>query len=97
VTIIHRGGGDFTPDSGITGFGVLDDDSLVGIVRADKVDQTHIRLTLSRPVAGTGSLRYLYGKAPDVAGPVRDNTPLRLPLEPTTQPVPIRSPTRSRP
>lgn len=84
VTMTHRGGTDFTPTSGITGFVVLDGGTPATISSAVRQSATVVRLTLSGAVSGTGTLRYLYGKNPTVSGLVVDNTALALPMEGTS-------------
>ena len=73
VRIVHDGGGDFTPASGITGFEVFDDGAPVSIVSAARQDANTIALELGSEPAGVVTLRYQYGEAPDVAGLVKDN------------------------
>jgi len=48
-----------------------------------------INITLPTPIAGTATVRYLYGKLPinTLTGAVHDNTALQLPLEPTAQDI----------
>jgi len=50
-------------------------------------DSTTISIVLAQPIAGVGSVRYLYGKlnSSTLAGAVHDNSPLQLPLEPFAQ------------
>ena len=84
VTIAHRGGNDFTPSTGITGFQVTNDGDTMTISSAVRQNASTIRLTLSKAITGSAAVRYLVGKHPNVAGAVHDNTPLHLPLEPTT-------------
>ena len=84
VTLMHRGGADIAPASGITGFSVLDDGNEVTINAATRKDATTVRLQLQTAVQGVGTLRYLYGKFPDITALVVDDSPLALPLEPTT-------------
>lgn len=84
VQLDHRGGTDFTPAAGITGFEVLDNGSKVVIQSAVRDAANKIRLTLAQPIPEghwSVTLRYLYGLNPDVTGMVKDNTPLALPLE----------------
>lgn len=90
VKISHRGGTDFTPASGgITGFKVFNNGTEVTVNTAFRLNSDTIRLRLASPMTGTGTLRYLYGKNPDVSGMVKDNTSLHLPLENTTTAIPI--------
>jgi hypothetical protein len=91
VSISHRGGNDLTPNSGITGFDVLGPTgTTLTIASAVKIDSTKLRINLSAAApTGTISLRYLYGKAPNITGAVHDNSSLQLPLEPTAAPIVI--------
>ncbi len=86
VHLRHRGGTDSTPATGVNGFTVLDGGDAVVVTSAARKDATTLTLTLAQPIAGTGSVRYLYGKLPTQTLPnaVHDNSPLALPLEPTT-------------
>jgi hypothetical protein len=92
VQIRHRGGSDVTPASGMTGFSVLSNGSPVGILAAERSGVGEIRLTLASPVPGgaTTTLRYLRNSNPDTSGLVKDNSPLRLPLETTAGDITIR-------
>ncbi|MBD3343689.1 MAG: hypothetical protein GF401_01350 [Chitinivibrionales bacterium] len=96
IALTHRGGSDFSPSNGITGFEVFDDGHPVAVLSAIRHDASTLRLTLSGPVMGAGTVRYLYGRYPDNRRPVRDNSPLELPLEPTTGPVHIENPSMIR-
>jgi hypothetical protein len=91
ISISHRGGSDLTPSSGITGFDVLGPTgTTLTIASAVKIDSTKLRINLSAAApTGTISLRYLYGKAPNITGAVHDNSSLLLPLEPTAVPIVI--------
>ena len=82
VTVRHRGGNDFTPMAGITGFSVVAGDRDVEVVSAMRLNSTTIRLKLAAPLPAEYRVRYLYGAHPDVSGAVHDNTKLRLPLDP---------------
>ena len=90
VHITHRGGTDFTPESDITGFTVYDDGKEVEVISAEKTSSETIRLTFEQPITGIGTLRYLYGKTPDISGMIKDNTPLALPKEGTTDDILIQ-------
>ena len=89
VSISHRGGNDLTPDSGITGFDVLDSTGVtLSISSVVKIESTKLRINLSSAApSGQISLRYLYGKSPNITGAVHDNSSLQLPLEPTAEPI----------
>ena len=89
VTISHRGGSDITPDSGITGFDVLDSaGSVLTTTSIVKVDSEKLRINLSSAApSGQVSIRYLFGKHPDISGAVHDNSSLQLPLEPTSESI----------
>jgi len=85
VHVLHRGGTDISPSTGINGFQVLDDGSPVSISSATRKDASTIAIALAAPVSGTGKVRYLYGKLAvnSLSGAVHDNSKLALPLEPT--------------
>jgi hypothetical protein len=91
VQIIHRGGSDFTPPFGITGFLVLSDGSPVGIITAERIDNDIIRLTLAVAVQDGAmvKLRYLRNSNPDTRSLVKDNSTMALPLENTTTDVTV--------
>jgi hypothetical protein len=90
VQIDHWGGDDITPDSGITGFSLLSNGSPVNIISAARISADVIRLTLEPPIQGTTTkLRYLWGSNPDTSGLVKDNSPLALPLENTTNDITV--------
>jgi len=91
VHLRHRGGTDFTPATGIGGFSVLDNGVAVTPTSVSRKDAATISIVLAAPLAGTGTLRYLYGKLPFTTypGAVHDNSPLGLPLEPTTVDLPL--------
>ena len=80
VAITHRGGTDFTPVSGITGFEIANNGIWEIPSSADQIDATTIRLT-HPPFDGSRTVRYLYGADPIVTHPVIDNTDMKLPLE----------------
>jgi len=81
VMLNHRGGTDFTPDSGISGWEILADGTLVPIAEVYRHDPQTIKIMLKKPLTGTATIRYLYGAMPDASNPVLDNSPTRLPLE----------------
>jgi len=95
VFIAHRGGTDFTTSGAVSckGFVVYDNGAPVTVGSTVKSGAACITLNTASPVWGTGLLRYLYGKQPDTTGIIHDNTPLQLPLEPTTTPISITAPT----
>ena len=89
VQITHRGGTKLScAGSRITGFSVLNGDKECKVESVTILDDDTLRLTLEEP-ASTVAVRYMYGLNPDVSGIVKDNTPLALPLENTTKPVPV--------
>ena len=88
VAIRHRGGTDFTPWSDITGFDVYAGGRRLPIAAVSRGDGRTINIRLEDEVPQTFSVRYLYGAHPDTSNPVRDNTDLRMPLEPFLRPVP---------
>ena len=77
----HRGGTDFTPDSGISGWEILADGTLMPIAEVYRHDPQTIRIMLKKPLTGTATIQYMYGAMPDASNPVLDNSPMRLPLE----------------
>lgn len=82
VGIDHRGGTDFTPWENITGFDVLADGQRLNIATVVRENGRTIRIELEDRVPGPVHVRYLYGAHPNTTNPVRDNSDLRLPLEP---------------
>jgi hypothetical protein len=82
VTLSHRGGTDFTPVTDITGFEVISGDKPLPIAGVHRIDGSTIRIALKADADLNFIVRYLYGAYPNTANPVRDNTDLRLPLEP---------------
>jgi hypothetical protein len=86
VQLNHRGGNDFAPAADINGFVVLDDGAPVQPASVARKGAATIRITLEAAIAGAGSVRYLYGKLPfeTLSNTVHDDSPLALPLEPTT-------------
>jgi VCBS repeat-containing protein len=91
VYIAHRGGNDFTPTSGITGFSVLSHGASVSITSAQRNDSDTVRLTLASdaPQGATVTLRYLWGSEPNTTGLIKDNSSLMLPLENTALDVTV--------
>ncbi|MBW2001447.1 MAG: hypothetical protein JRI30_02895 [Deltaproteobacteria bacterium] len=81
VKIRHRGGSDFTPDSGISGWEILVNGIPVHILEVYRHDPQTIRIVLENPLTGKAKIRYLYGAAPDVSKPVLDNSGMAFPLE----------------
>jgi hypothetical protein len=82
VTMSHRGGTDFRPKTDITGFEVISGDKPLPIAGVRRIDGSTIRIALKADADLNFIVRYLYGAHPNTANPVRDNTDLRLPLEP---------------
>lgn len=89
VNVVHRGGDDITPESGITGFSVLDGNTPAVILSAVRQDADTIRLTLSAPVENSARVRYLYGLNPEHTNVVKDNTEMQLPLEATPRDIAV--------
>jgi len=85
IAIQQQGGTDFTPWSEITGFEVLSGRKPLPIASISRKDGNTIRIELVEDAPTDFILRYLYGADPDTTNPVRDNTGLRLPLEPFSQ------------
>lgn len=97
VTLAHAMGTDFTPSDGITDFEITGNNGATWLAcTGERLDATHIRLvhdTLA--TANARSIRHQYGmhltvapgdetlKNPVLAGMVRDNSPLAVPLYPS--------------
>jgi hypothetical protein len=81
VRIEHRGGSDFTPDSGISGWEILVKGIPVPIAKVYRHDPQTIRIMLENPLTSKAKIRYLYGAMPDASKPVLDNSAMALPLE----------------
>jgi hypothetical protein len=79
--IKHRGGSDFTPDSGISGWEILVNGVSVPIAKVYRHDPQTIRIILANPLTSKAKIRYLYGTMPDTSKPVLDNSSMVLPLE----------------
>jgi hypothetical protein len=79
--IKHRGGSDFTPDSGISGWEILVNGIPVPIAKVYRHDPQTIRIMLENPLTSKAKIRYLYGAMPDASKPVLDNSAIALPLE----------------
>lgn len=77
----HRGGTDFKPASGISGWEVLKNHKSVPIADVYRHDPKTIRIRLKRPLSGRGTIRYLYGAMPNATKAVIDNSAMSLPLE----------------
>lgn len=83
IDLHHRGGSDFAPLFDITGFEVRHQDTPLAITQVQRHNPRTIRIHLAAPAPpGTLIVRYLYGAMPDSSAAVRDNSKLRLPLEP---------------
>ncbi len=80
VRVIHDGGTDITPTTGITGFAVLDNGTPATISSAARLNANTVRLTLASAPTGPVTVRYGYGKLPDVSNILRDNSGLSLSL-----------------
>ncbi len=81
ITIQHRGGTDFTPAFGITGWEVLSGETALPVSQISRYDATTIRIVLKNTFSEDVNIRYLYGAMPDAAKPVLDNSAMALPLE----------------
>ncbi len=82
VGLRHRGGTDFTPAAGISGFSVVSGEETLPIVSVSRHDANTIRIVTAVDLPERFRLRYLYGAHPDTTRAVHDNSALRLPLEP---------------
>jgi hypothetical protein len=87
VDIDHRGGTDFSPWNNITGFDVLGGGRLLALAGVMRENGSTIRIELEERAPGPVHVRYLYGAHPNTDNAVRDNTDLRLPLEPFSIPI----------
>lgn len=81
VLLNHDGGTDFTPSTGITGFDVLVDGSPVTISSAVRQTANTVRISLAATPSGAVTLRFGYGRDFSIAGLVKDNTAITLPIE----------------
>ena len=81
IVIRHKGGNDFKPASEISGWEIIANGRSVPIQNVYRHDAHTIRIVTKQPLSEQASIRYLYGAMPDVKHPVRDNSPLSLPLE----------------
>ena len=82
LRMAHRGGNDFSPTRGITGFKAFRGETPVAIDTVQRTAPDVIRIRLSQAAQGPLRLYYLYGAMPDSQGAVHDNSALQLPLEP---------------
>lgn len=80
INLTHRGGTDFTPTTGITGFLIYDDGVAKTITGVVRTNATTITATVSTAITGVGTLRYQYGKNPTISAPALDNTAETLPI-----------------
>ena len=81
VTLRHHGGTDILPESGITGWEVIDAEGVAPIQNVFRQGPQTIRILLERALQERAEVRYLYGAKPDARRPLRDNASLSLPLE----------------
>jgi hypothetical protein len=88
VRLMHRGGNDFSPKSGITGWQVMHGSKPISIEKVSRVDAQTLHIIMTDPVPGLIKLSYLYGAMPDTRHPIRDNSAMELPLEPFEQMIP---------
>lgn len=88
VRLMHRGGNDFGPESNITGWQVMHESEKISIEKVSRVDARTLRINLTEAAPGPLKVSYLCGAMPDTRHPVRDNSPIKLPLEPFEQVIP---------
>lgn len=81
VTLRHRGGTDILPETGITGWEVIDAAGVAPILNVSRQDSRTIRILLARALQERAEIRYLYGAEPDARRALRDNASPSLPLE----------------
>ncbi|MEZ5814792.1 MAG: hypothetical protein R3E13_08795 [Alphaproteobacteria bacterium] len=87
VNLIHDGGSDFTPVSGIVGFRFFDDGVEIAVSAAVRTDATTVTLTLASTPSGVEELYYVYDDASDItnankANVLKDNSVQAMPLVP---------------
>ncbi|MCA1857450.1 hypothetical protein LE190_16170 [Massilia oculi] len=80
ATLAHRGGTDFTPASGITGFTASDASGALTLSPVVRANATTITLTANREIVAPLTVQYLAGGAPAVGTPVFDNGATALPM-----------------
>ena len=85
VTIVHDGGTDFTPTSGISGFRVSFDDFATSVVptAVARTSATKIRLSHANSGGAAARVAHLRGALPNVTAPVEDNQTPQFNLNPT--------------
>lgn len=81
ITIQHKGGTDFTPVFGITGWEVLTGETSLPVSKIYRYNAETIRIVLKNALSEDIKVRYLYGAMPEAANPVRDDSAMTLPLE----------------
>jgi hypothetical protein len=82
LRMAHRGGNDFSPAQGISGFTVFSGNTPVTIDAVNRVAGDKIRIHLGQATQPPLRLTYLYGAMPNSKNAVHDNSALQLPLEP---------------
>lgn len=89
LTLTHDGASDFTPTTGLTGFEISFDDfaTIATSTTAVREDGTHVLITHAASGGVAPKVRAFAGHAPNVAGVLKDNTSLALPVSPTKAPV----------
>lgn len=86
VSIAHVAGNDFTPTSGLTGFGLSVDNfaNILAVSSAARTNATTVRLTHATKGTSPAILRYMMNPLqPDVSGTLYSNTNPPFPLDPT--------------
>jgi Carbohydrate esterase, sialic acid-specific acetylesterase/SGNH hydrolase-like domain, acetyltransferase AlgX len=81
VTLQHHGGTDILPETGITGWEIMDAAGAASIQNVFRHDPRTIRIRLERALQARAEIRYLYGAEPDARRALRDNASPGLPLE----------------
>lgn len=84
VALVNHSGNDFNPDTGITGFSVVDPgagNAAIAITQAVRNSSTRIRLTLATAPVSLPKVSFLLGHAPDISNLAEDNSLLTLPVE----------------
>lgn len=81
VTLVHDGGTDFAPASGISGFSYFDGShNPIAISAAVRTDATTVTLTLASAASGTLYYGYDAMTGLDAVNILRDNAPMPMPL-----------------
>lgn len=81
VLLVHGGGTDISPGTGITGFRVLDGATPVTLSSVVRKNASAMRITTSTAPSALPTIQYLWGTSPTVTSVAVDNSALALPIE----------------